>query len=63
MGRRPIGDERKWSQLRIRLTDGERNLLDQIAGSMPTSTWARELLLREAKRRSKSKGRALTGAN
>jgi len=45
-------DERKSAELRIRLTDDERSELDRVAGGK-TSTWAREILLREAKKRSR----------
>jgi hypothetical protein len=51
MGRPPLPPEkRKGAELRIRLTDDERAELDRAAGK-DTSTWARELLLRAAKRR------------
>ena len=43
-------DERKTSFLRIRMTQEERELLDQVAGGK-TSTWAREVLLRAARRK------------
>ena len=51
MGRppKPPGD-RKDAELRIRLTEAEREELDRAAGQ-DTSTWAREVLLRAAKRR------------
>jgi hypothetical protein len=48
MGRKAITGERKWSQLRIRLTEEERATLDLASGDKGTSTWAREVLLREA---------------
>ena len=38
MGRKPIADERKYDELRIRLTDSERAELDKAAGKLPTST-------------------------
>jgi len=41
--------EYKADTLRIRLTTGEREMLDKAAGGR-TSTWARELLLRAAER-------------
>jgi hypothetical protein len=56
MGRKPIADERKYDELRIRLTDSERVELDKAAGKLPTSTWARDLLLNAA-RTKKAKGR------
>ena len=43
-------EERKAAELRIRLTEGQRAELDAAAGQ-DTSTWAREVLLRAAKRR------------
>ena len=43
-------DERKSAQLRIRLTEEEREALDQAAGGK-TSTWARDVLLKAAKRK------------
>lgn len=51
MGRppKPPG-ERKDAELRIRLTPDERAELDRAAGE-DTSTWARDVLLRAAKRR------------
>jgi hypothetical protein len=42
-------EERKAAELRIRLTDGQRAELDAAAGQ-DTSTWARDVLLRAAKR-------------
>lgn len=51
MGRPPMPPgERKNAELRIRLTPDERAELDRAAGQ-DTSTWAREVLLRAAKRR------------
>lgn len=51
MGRPPKPpEERKAAELRIRLTEGQRATLDAAAGQ-DTSTWAREVLLRAAKRR------------
>ncbi len=44
-------DERKDSQLRIRLTAEERKAIDNASGGK-TSTWARDVLLRAAKRKS-----------
>ena len=43
--------ERKAAELRIRLTEAQRKELDAAAGQ-DTSTWARDVLLRAAKRRS-----------
>jgi uncharacterized protein (DUF1778 family) len=45
-------EERKSAQLRIRLTEEERALLDRAADGQ-TSTWARDLLVKAAKRREK----------
>ena len=42
----PEGAQRN-TILRIRLTRAEREKLDRVAGA-DTSTWAREILLREA---------------
>lgn len=56
MGRKPLADVRKSDRpLRIRLTDGERRLLDREADAAgkPTATWARDVLLAMAKRRRK----------
>ncbi len=51
MGRPVLPDEeRRDSELRIRLTATERAELDRAAGK-DTSTWARDVLLRAAKRR------------
>ena len=49
---RPKGPEelRRKNVLRIRLTDDERKQLDAAAGDS-TSTWARDVLLRAAKRK------------
>jgi hypothetical protein len=53
MGRPPKApDERKAAELRIRLTEAQRAELDAAAGQ-DTSTWARDVLLRAAKRRGK----------
>ena len=53
MGRPPKPpEERKAAELRIRLTEAQRAELDAAAGQ-DTSTWAREVLLRAAKRRGK----------
>jgi uncharacterized protein (DUF1778 family) len=50
-GRPPKADEeRKSAELRIRMTQEERELLDAAAGGK-TSTWARGVLLRAAKRK------------
>ena len=45
--------ERKANMLRIRMTDENRRLLDEASGllGLDTSTWARQVLLRAAKRR------------
>jgi hypothetical protein len=54
MGRPPLSDEdRRDKPLRIRLTDDERQLLDEAAkaaGCANTSCWARETLEKAAKR-------------
>ena len=42
-------EERKTAELRIRLTEAQRSELDDAAGQ-DTSTWARDVLLRAAKR-------------
>ena len=53
-GRPPkADDERKDAELRIRMTQEERKLLDQAAINK-TSTWARDVLLRAAKRKLQS---------
>lgn len=46
-------EDRRTAELRIRLTDDERELLDAAADGK-TSTWARNILLRAAKRDSRS---------
>ncbi len=54
MGRPPKPpDDRKSSELRIRLTAMDRETLDEVARSKgaETSTWARDILLKAAKRR------------
>jgi uncharacterized protein (DUF1778 family) len=43
-------EERKENILRIRLTDEERTALDRAAKGK-TSSWARDVLIRAAKRR------------
>ena len=43
-------DERKAVDLRIRLTEKERAELDKAAGE-DTTTWAREVLLKAARKR------------
>jgi hypothetical protein len=49
-GRRPLSGEPKTERtLRIRLTDSERAELDRAAGKLPTSAWARDLLLQSAR--------------
>ena len=42
-------DDYRSDTLRIRLTESERTVLDQTGGGR-TSTWAREVLLKAAKR-------------
>ena len=50
-GRPPKADDkRKSAELRIRMTQEERELLDTAAGGK-TSTWARDVLVRAAKRK------------
>ena len=50
-GRPPkADDERKDNVLRIRMTQDERETLDQAADGK-TSSWARDVLLRAAKRK------------
>ncbi len=54
MGRPPKPpDERKSSELRIRLTETDREILDDAARykGAETSTWARNVLLKAAKRK------------
>ena len=54
MGRKPLaGEATTETPLRIRLTAGQRRLLDAAAAAAgrPTSTWAREVLLATAARR------------
>ena len=54
MGRPELPDKvRKDAELRIRMTQDERKLLDQTANGK-TSTWARNVLLRAAKRKGSS---------
>ena len=50
MGRKPISDQRKYAVLVIRVTEKERAALDRAAkrDRLPTSTWARDLLLNAA---------------
>ena len=43
-------EERRTAELRIRMTEAEREAMDRAADGK-TSTWAREVLLRAAKRR------------
>jgi hypothetical protein len=57
MGRKPISGEPKTGELVIRLTDAERAELDRAAGSIPTSTWARDLLLLAARKPSKKRAK------
>jgi uncharacterized protein (DUF1778 family) len=50
MGRPPLPEEdRRAKPLRIRLTDAEREEIDKAAGAS-SSTWAREVLLRAARK-------------
>lgn len=52
MPRPPLSDSRKTdSPLRIRLTEQERAVLDRAAtqASLPTSAWARQVLLAATK--------------
>jgi hypothetical protein len=50
-GRPPVPDEEKRKPaFLLKLTDDEHELIKQAAGGK-TSTWAREVLLRAAKRR------------
>jgi hypothetical protein len=52
-GRPPKPDEdRRSAELRIRLTDDEREKLDEAAGGQ-TSTWARDVLLKAAARKTR----------
>lgn len=60
MGRKPLSGKRKSDRpLRIRLTDEERDVLDQAAAKVDksTATWARELLLKAARMRSSSRSK------
>jgi len=55
MARPPKADaDRKSNMLRIRLTEDDRQILDSAAdlSGEDTSTWARTVLLRNAKRKS-----------
>lgn len=49
-GRPPLSDSRKTNRMPVMLTDSERALLDSAAAvaGKPTSTWARDELLRLA---------------
>ncbi len=54
IGRPPKPDEeRKSYMLRIRMTEEQRKSLDDVAGGN-ISDWARDVLLRAAKRRQKA---------
>jgi Mobilization protein NikA len=58
MGRKSIsGVPKTETPLRIRVTADERAILDAEAekAGVPTSTWARDILLKEAARKSKRK--------
>ena len=46
-------DERRSVGILIKLTEDERDLLHRAAGDEKTLTWARDVLLRAAKRRIK----------
>ena len=46
-------DERRSVGILIKLTEDERDLLQRAAGDEKTITWARDVLLRAAKRRLK----------
>jgi len=53
MGRKPLSDARKTeTPLRIRLDESERSIIDKAAAAaeLPTSTWARTLLIRAAEK-------------
>jgi hypothetical protein len=53
MGRPPKpADERQNARLEIRMTDAELRLIEK-AGGGKTSTWARDVLVRAARRRDK----------
>jgi hypothetical protein len=53
MGRPPKpDDERQTARLEIRMTEAELNLIEKAAAGK-TSTWARETLVRAARRRDK----------
>jgi hypothetical protein len=55
MGRPPLpDDERRAKPLRIRLSDPEREEIDKAAGGK-SSTWARQVLLREARKANRRK--------
>jgi hypothetical protein len=54
MGRPPLPDkDRRAKPLRIRLTDAERAEIDKAA-SGASSTWARDVLLKAARRTNKT---------
>jgi uncharacterized protein (DUF1778 family) len=56
MGRKTISGVRKSDRpLRVRLTEEERTQIDQAAAKAgkPSSTWARDVLLKEASKRGK----------
>ena len=56
MGRPPKpADEKQTARLEIRMTDAELTLIEKAAGGAggKTSTWARETLVKAAKRRDK----------
>ena len=61
MGRKPLSDdERRDKPLRIRLTDAEREVIDdaaESAGDNSTSRWARDALLKIAERELRRKKR------
>ncbi|MDZ4685028.1 MAG: hypothetical protein SH850_08050 [Planctomycetaceae bacterium] len=58
-GRPPLAGERKLDRMMIRLTEAEREQLDAAAikAGKPTSTWARDELLRLAAESAKKPAR------
>lgn len=57
LGRKPLAGVRKRNVLRIMLTDAERAALDSAAAGQPTSTWARDTLLKLAAEAPAAKGK------
>ena len=52
IGRPPKpAEERRTAQLLLKTTPAERELIDAAAGAEPVTVWAREVLLRAARRR------------